>query len=221
MGSSTGQQLVAAAESLYAEHGIDGVSLRQIADECGQRNPAVVQYHFGSKVGLLRAIVERGVAPLNTRRLELLATADSQGRGHDVHALLEAAFLPLIELEKPGSTYVRFLAQLASHPTLDEVFAGLPGELGVGVDVVRSRLEHALVGLPEPLLRARLSGVVDFVLHALASHHRHADGAVGARIPDDLLAEDLIAVATGMLTAPAPHRAEARLAEARSSDGAV
>ena len=41
------------AEQLFAAHGVDGVSLRQITREAGQRNTTALQYHFGSRDGLL------------------------------------------------------------------------------------------------------------------------------------------------------------------------
>ena len=57
------------AERLFTRDGVDGVSLRQIAVEAGLRNPASVQYHFGSKEALLRAVVELRLPPINERRL--------------------------------------------------------------------------------------------------------------------------------------------------------
>ncbi|NDZ80673.1 helix-turn-helix transcriptional regulator [Streptomyces sp. SID10853] len=45
-----------AAERLFAERGIDAVSLRTVGAEAGQRNTSAAQDHFGSRQALLDAI---------------------------------------------------------------------------------------------------------------------------------------------------------------------
>jgi AcrR family transcriptional regulator len=52
------EQIVLAAERLFAERGLDGVSLREIGAAVGNANNSAVQYHFGSKDQLVRAIFE-------------------------------------------------------------------------------------------------------------------------------------------------------------------
>ncbi|WP_169714007.1 TetR/AcrR family transcriptional regulator [Oceanicoccus sagamiensis] len=52
-------RLLVSAMALYAEKGLDGVSLREIGVSAGAKNSGVMQYHFGSKLGLLNAIVEK------------------------------------------------------------------------------------------------------------------------------------------------------------------
>ena len=53
------ESLIAAAERLFAARGIDGVSLREINREAQQRNTTSLQYHFGDREGLLRAIMAK------------------------------------------------------------------------------------------------------------------------------------------------------------------
>ena len=57
-----------AAEALFAERGLDGVTTREILDAAGQKNQSALQYHFGSREGLILALVRLGdrlgVAPL-------------------------------------------------------------------------------------------------------------------------------------------------------------
>ena len=54
----TRQQLILAAEKLFAESGIDSVSLRQINLEAGQKNSSAAHYHFGSKDALILSIYQ-------------------------------------------------------------------------------------------------------------------------------------------------------------------
>ena len=58
------EKLILSAISLYAQKGIDGVSLREIGVSSGAKNSGVMQYHFGSKLGLLSAIMEKIVQHL-------------------------------------------------------------------------------------------------------------------------------------------------------------
>ena len=51
----TVQAIIEAAERLFAKHGIDGVSMRQISQEAGSGNHFSVQYHFGDKKALAEA----------------------------------------------------------------------------------------------------------------------------------------------------------------------
>ncbi|HDP36226.1 MAG TPA: TetR/AcrR family transcriptional regulator [Candidatus Hydrogenedentes bacterium] len=60
--STTKESLLFAAGELFAEHGLEGTSIRAIADKC-QANIAAVNYHFGSKENLylkvIRHVLER------------------------------------------------------------------------------------------------------------------------------------------------------------------
>src|SRR5262245_22442952 len=58
-------KLLDTAERLFAERGITGVSLREITEAAGQRNASVVQYHFGSRAGLVAAVLDRHMEPVD------------------------------------------------------------------------------------------------------------------------------------------------------------
>lgn len=111
--------LIEAAEELFAEHGVEGVSLRQIGEAIGSDNNAVVSYYFGTKVGLLRAIYEHRIPGLEGRRSDLLHAADNAGRGSDVFTLLHAQWAPIYEQRSANGkpSYAGFLSSL-SHSSL-------------------------------------------------------------------------------------------------------
>src|SRR3546814_16478723 len=75
--------IVAAAERLFARHGIAAVSLRQIRQEAGAANNFAVQYHFQDRNGLIKAVSERRIAELERKRSELLGQAQLEGRHED------------------------------------------------------------------------------------------------------------------------------------------
>jgi AcrR family transcriptional regulator len=76
--SETREQLLTAAERLFAERGFAGVSVRMIAAEAGV-NWSLVGYHFRGKQGLLAEIYRRHCTTLNDERIRLLSAARSSG----------------------------------------------------------------------------------------------------------------------------------------------
>lgn len=114
--------LIEAAEEMFADRGIDNVSLRQIGEAIGSDNNAVVTYYFGSKEGLLRAIYEYRIPALEAKRAELLDSADAAGRGEDILALLHAQWAPIFEQRNANGkpSYAGFLGSI-SHSDLISV----------------------------------------------------------------------------------------------------
>jgi AcrR family transcriptional regulator len=66
--SDTRARLLDAAERLFATRGVDGASTREITEAAGQRNTSAVTYHFGSRAGMLSAILARHDASLDRQR---------------------------------------------------------------------------------------------------------------------------------------------------------
>ncbi|HEX4376677.1 MAG TPA: helix-turn-helix domain-containing protein [Steroidobacteraceae bacterium] len=96
-GDATRNLLIEKALELFADHGIDAVSLRQIGVAIGSGNASVVAYHFGSKRALLKAIIQKHVPQMEAQRAALLAQAVYGGRDKDLFALLEAMCRPVFE----------------------------------------------------------------------------------------------------------------------------
>ena len=59
------------AERLFAEHGLERVSIRDIT-QTANLNLGAINYHFGTKQQLIGAIFERRLVPLDQERLRLL-----------------------------------------------------------------------------------------------------------------------------------------------------
>lgn len=83
-----------AAEELFAQQGFDATSIRAVTRHAGM-NPAAVHYHFGSKEVLLRALLERRIAPLNEERLLLLEHVLRDDEP-DLERLLDAYLRPVL-----------------------------------------------------------------------------------------------------------------------------
>jgi AcrR family transcriptional regulator len=115
-GRETQQLLMRTAERLFAEQGIDAVSLRQISAAAGMRMSGAVAYHFGDKAGLIRAIIEDRTAREDELRRPLLDELERQDRAKDLRALAEAGIRPALEQMGETGYYYRFLAQLDRRP---------------------------------------------------------------------------------------------------------
>jgi AcrR family transcriptional regulator len=84
--SSTHDRLLDAAEQLFAERGIEAVSLREISRASGARNAVAAQYHFDDRAGLVRAIMARHMPEVEMRRHSLL-DAYAAARTNDLREL--------------------------------------------------------------------------------------------------------------------------------------
>ena len=167
--SSARERLLDCAEALFAEHGLEGVSLRAINAAAGL-SAAALHYHFGSQQALLEAILERRMPALMERRRELLDELEERPDPISARDVLEALMRPLTELSsdggEPGLRYLRLLHRLQSDGDIDPAFvvARWPG----GVDRLVPLLRRALPALPVPLLELRLSLAIDAILASLA-----------------------------------------------------
>ncbi|WP_331446155.1 helix-turn-helix domain-containing protein [Streptomyces xanthochromogenes] len=84
-GPETREKLIRAAEEVFAAQGVDGAQLRDIVKLAGQSNPSAVQYHFGSRAGLLDAVMT-GRQRRTEGVLEALLAERVQAQGpHDPH----------------------------------------------------------------------------------------------------------------------------------------
>lgn len=120
----TDRRLLLAAEQLFAERGIDAVSLRTIMAAAGA-NTASVHYHYGSKDGLVKALIAERSGRISHRRAELLDALDSETL--HVRRLAEAFVEPVAEMVADGDTaWVSFIAGVVSsnHPALSLVVEG-------------------------------------------------------------------------------------------------
>src|SRR5688572_11226244 len=87
--------------------------MREILEAAGQRNVSAINYHFGSRDGVLNAILDRHGDPTDIARGELLAECGSEASTRE---LIAALVLPYAaHLATPaGRDYLRIVAQLSA-----------------------------------------------------------------------------------------------------------
>lgn len=167
--ADTKERLVEAGERLFGRHGLEGVSLRQVAAEAGSSNSYVVQYHFGDKEALLRAIFVRRLPSLEVSRGALLSEALRHGRAADPRALLEVILRPMSqERDREGRrSYAGFLLGLRGRHGLAQP-RGEAAALAPLTDHIVALLRAALGPLPLALFGTRMVAASTLYWHALA-----------------------------------------------------
>lgn len=117
--SSNRDVLLEIAEELFANHGYDGVSLRNITEQAGTRL-ASVNYFFGSKEKLFVEVITRRAFLLSKDRVDALREINFSDGGEQrvlAKRIVEAFVLPLLWRSTAGDqgwkNYCRLIAQVA------------------------------------------------------------------------------------------------------------
>lgn len=172
-GSDTKTAIMDSAEHLMAEHGIHGVSQREILREA-HANPAALNYHFRTRDGLIRAILARRGHRIDMRRLELLEELDARSTSPSVRDVVDAIVDPMVEAlyehGEAGRRYIRFIARLYSDRTgivQREEEEHFPEMLARLERLIRTACPH----LSKDECQVRIAMLLDTMLQSLA----HAD----------------------------------------------
>ena len=144
--TETRVRLLDAAERLFGENGMDGVSLRDITSVAGA-NVAAVNYHFGSRDGLIREVFGRRMLPLNEERLRLMDLAESAAGNAPptLESILDAFIGPTFRFFKDHPDFMRMMARLHMESS-DQAFETLmhTGRFLELVDRIRGLLIRAM-----------------------------------------------------------------------------
>jgi AcrR family transcriptional regulator len=203
--SETRRKLLDAAALAFAEDGVRNASMVGITRRAGQRNSGALHYHFGSREGVLRAVLEEHVDFLATREGELLEVARTRP-DDDVESVVEAVARPAAELAERdwrGRCFLVILADLIEEDPATmgpELLAVLARTGGPAVyDVLASRMPK----LPPAVHVERLSLMTMFILRAVADRAR-AGGAGGGRpqLEYEAFVRNLVAMAAAAVAAP-------------------
>jgi AcrR family transcriptional regulator len=191
--------LMRAAEQLFAQQGVDRVSLREIAIAAGQRNVSAATYHFGSKRELIEAILERHSLPIQDGWDPVLAN----GRPPSLQQLIQLLVKPLVDKMDDadgGRCYLELCAELVasrSFPLMGMRVAATPKALEMAKQI-------ALHG-PEvpPMIRVIRSTRLAGMLYASIGDYLRLT-ANGVEIPRQLFISDLASALVATAHAAAP-----------------
>jgi AcrR family transcriptional regulator len=169
----TRNQIKAAAQMLFARHGVDAVTVQEIVDAAGQRNNAALHYHFGSKEELIRQMVVDGAAVLDERRRGMLEDIEARGGPRSIREVLLVLVMPVIELgeDERWRGYIRFTSNLqASDP--NALRAALNNRWNTGYVACFNHLK-TMLPLPAGVIEQRLS-IFSIYANSILSAHEAA-----------------------------------------------
>lgn len=191
--TSVRNDLLAAAERLFAVSGLDAVSLREITAAAGATNASAIQYHFGNRDGLIRELVARHDRAVEARRHALLDQLSDDGT--DLRLLVAALVRPYAtELDEPGGAgYLRVVADLLNHPRFA---ADWTVKVERTSSILRWRAMVAPLLDPEAVRRHRRFLAVRFTVTELARR------AAQDRRAQHRFVEELVDLVCGLLLAP-------------------
>ncbi|WP_335934897.1 TetR/AcrR family transcriptional regulator [Streptomyces sp. PTD5-9] len=195
-----------AAERLFAERGLAAVSNRQVGEAAGLGNNTAVSYHFGSKQGLVRALMrDHADATERIRGRHLARCAGSTDIRDWVGCLVRPSCEHLAELGVP-SWHGRFAVQVMADPALRAI--------AVDEALERPPLRRTLEGLaacltavPLQVRAERADMARHLILQTCAERERALADGTGARHASwDRTADTLTDAIAGLFLAPVTPR---------------
>ena len=207
--SATRARLLDAATRAFAEEGVFNASLIEITRRAGQRNRSALNYHFGSREGVLCAVLERHVDFLACREGELLEVATLRP-DHDVESVVEAIVRPAAELAESGWRGRCCLVIIAE--LVGEDPAGYSPELQAvmsrtGGYEVYALLERRMADVGREVGDERLALITAFVLRSVADRARlldRRDGRGRRQLDHETFVRNLVAMVAAAVAAPLP-----------------
>lgn len=202
-GASTKELLLRAGERLFAEQGIHRVPLREINALAGQRNPSALHYHFGSRDGLVEAILSAHQASMDVQlrpRLDELAVGAIPPT---VRQVVEVVVGQLTEQSatQSGRDFLRILPQV-----VDAVSAGVRHGNGLRSAAQPARvlalLEGGLGRYPTAVRRERLVTYVWLLTSLFAERAVVLESGSTPALDDAQFAAHAVDVVTAVIAAP-------------------
>lgn len=194
--SDTKHALLRAGEQLFAREGINGARINELTELAGQRNQSALHYHFGSREGLLEAIIERHLSRVDGARARLLQVV---GPGASLRQLVAVIVTPLAEeLATPsGRDYLRIVPQILRSDVNPPAL----------METMKAAEEH-LANLAEPVRKERLRAMIQVITTLLSVRAIAIEDGDETFLEEPAFVRNLIEMSTAMLRADEPATRE-------------
>jgi len=194
---TTRDRLLDEAEALFARAGIAGVTTREIVEAAEQRNTSAVSYHFGSREGLLLAILARRGGPIDDRRAAL---RDELGERPPLRDLVACLVVPYASaLADPGGrSYLRIVAQLRGRFAVWRVESDAATTKGLAriLDEIERRPDASAA-----VRRERVVALIMVMTGAIAERARSIDEGAEPDLGHDEFVDNLVGMCTALMGA--------------------
>ena len=200
-GAQTRAELLRAGEHLFARHGVGGTRTKQIVKQAGQANDSAVQYHFGSRQGLLEAILAKHLTRMEGHWQPRLPAVRASV---ELPAVVAALVAPLAEelLVADGRDFLRIIPSVAGWAGIrtHDLPSPLRGTaLAEQLDLLEQR---CLAVLPTDVALERIAVVISMLTAALADRAYRVDEDLPVLLTHEDFSRQLIAMISAALLAP-------------------
>ena len=202
------------AEQLFAEHGLERVSVRDIV-QVARVNLGAIPYHFGTKQKLIAAVFERRLTPIDQERLRALDAVEQAagGRAPKLEEVLEAFIRPAVRQAMDpnggGAVFRKLMARclMEANPALESL-------MRAHFEPVVRRFDAALLrsmpGLTRQDLFWRMSLLIGALHHSLLVLDKVPPGVPKMRLDLDDCVQRLVAFGAAGFRALGPNRGRSR-----------
>jgi len=207
----TRNRLMRAMEKLSAEKGSENVSVKELIEEAGQKNESVLQYHFGSKAGLLAAIHKARFTQTQVKRREMLAESLAKKTSPSVRELCHLLVGPTFQLCKSDPGHRQWAKAWGAknaalvRPTLEEEVI----DEGNSVQIITYLLKSSLPHLDDTMFENRCLNVIRFSNLLMSNQAREKGGFSGRKA--ELFLSNLVDLLVGIFMAEVSDETELHL----------
>ncbi len=211
----TRNAILNAAETLFVKAGYDATSLRQITTAANV-NLASINYHFGSKEELVRAVLKRRLEWINRERIRLLDRLEKEAAPNPVKPslIVDAFFGTLLrhasDPEHDANIFMRLLERTMTDPSnfIKTLFAQEYAEV---VERYKTAFIRAMPDVPEVEIVWRFHFMLGATSYAIAGINilqgvlpNVTASMIDETIYDEQLLPRLMSFLLGGLRAPLP-----------------
>lgn len=196
--TATRERLLREAERLFAREGLHRVTTREITQAAGQRNVSALNYHFGSRDGVVDVILTRHGDRIDEDRGKRLARIGPDASTRELVAALVVPYSTSLETEE-GRDYLRIVAQMT-----DAFAAWRDTRPGVGpwLQEILELIEARPPALPLALRRERVVGMIMLMTAAMAERARLIEERRRLALGREEFLANLTDMLVGILEAP-------------------
>ena len=195
--TETKERLVREAERLFARRGLYQVTVREITEAAGQRNVSALNYHFGSREGILDAILTRHGDPTDAARGLHFSALGPDAPTRDLMAALVVPYGSNLATPE-GRDYLRIVAQMTPQfSTWRATRAGV----GPNLQAILTILEERPPQLPPEIRRERLVSMIQLMTASMAERARAIEAGGELPLDEPTFLANLTDVLVGVLEA--------------------
>jgi AcrR family transcriptional regulator len=164
--------MIDAAEALFAEHGVDNVTMLDIARAAGQGNRNAPQYHFGDKAGIINAVLDKHSDLISLRRREMMDAIVTRG-SPTLRDLVEAYVLPValhVENNPNGLAFLLINSQLRTSGSFARLVVERAARYPEVIELTK-KLGQAMSAANRAERESKILLIQTLVFHGLAGYY--------------------------------------------------